>query len=107
VLKIPSLAFVLLLLASVLCIMLGVQSAGDALFGAYGAAAAILEFVLLVDVADSATAMERFAEAIRSGPVRFSGRRWTARRYRLLGAVYIVIGIGFAVVGWSGVVNWG
>lgn len=100
------LGFVLLLPASIGCIVLQVRSAGDALFGAYGAAAAILGSVLLLDVADSATAMERIADAIRSGPVRFSGSRWTARRYRLLGGVFIVMGIAFAAVGWSGVATW-
>jgi hypothetical protein len=100
-------AFVLLLFASTVCIVAGLAEAGDLVFGAFGAAAAVLGLVLAGNVNGCAVGMERLADAVRSGPLTFSGSRWTARRYRLLGAVYVVMGCVFAAVGWGGVITWG
>ena len=99
-------AFVLLLFASIVCIIAGAAGLADLVFGALGASAAVLGLVLVSNINGSAVAMARFADAVRSGPVRISGRRWTAGRYRLLGAVYVVLGCVFAIVGWSGVSTW-
>jgi hypothetical protein len=99
-------AFVLLLLASIGCIVAGAAGPGDVVFGTFGASAAALGLILVSNINDSAFAMERFADAVRSGRVKISGGRWTARRYRLLGAAYVVVGFVFAIVGWSGVIRW-
>jgi len=99
-------AFVLLLFASFVCIVGGVAGPGDLVFGAFGAAAAALGLVLVNNVNGSAVGMERFADAVRSGRLKVSGSRWTVRRYRLLGAGYVVMGCVFAAVGWSGVIEW-
>ena len=100
-------AFALLFFASIVCIVADVAQPGDLVFGAFGVAAAVLGLVLVSNVNGSAVGMERFADAVRSGRLKVSGSRWTARRYRLLGAVYVVMGCVFAAVGWSGVIKWG
>jgi hypothetical protein len=105
-LSITSLAVALLPVASIVCVCAGAVGPGDVVFGAYGASAAALGLVLVSNVDGSAVAMERFSEAVRSGPVKLSGRRWTARRYRLLGAGDVVFGCLFAIAGWSGMATW-
>lgn len=86
--------------------MAGAAGPGDVVFGTFGASTAALGLVLVSNINSSAVAMERVADAVRSGRMKISGGRWTARRYRLLGAAYVVIGCVFAVVGWSGVIKW-
>jgi hypothetical protein len=98
-------AFVLLLFASMVCLVAGAAEPGDLVFGAFGATGVGLGLVLVSNVNGSAVGMERFADAVRSGPLKFSGTRWTARRYRLLGAVYVVMGCVFAAVGWSSAIK--
>ncbi len=98
-------AFVLLFFATIICNMFGAAGARDVVVGAFGASTAALGLVLLSNVNSSAVAMERFADAVRSGRVSIPGGRWTARRYRLLGACYVVLGCVFAIAGWSGVIT--
>jgi len=105
-LKVSMLAFVLLLFGSVLCMLLRLSSPANVLVGGFGAAAAILGSVLVLDVSGAATAMERLADAVASGLLRVSGGRWTARRYRALGGAFVVLGCLLAVVGWAGVIGW-
>jgi membrane-bound ClpP family serine protease len=99
-------AFLAAFLASLVCIVAGASEPGDFMVGALGVAAAVLGVVLVSNVNGSAVVMARFSAAARSGPLKFSGSRWTARQYRLLGAVYVVMGCAFAAIGLSGGIKW-
>ena len=95
-----------MLLASIVSLVLRAHAAGDVVFGLYGVVAACVGVALAVDLQGSAGAMEAWSKELYTGPIRINGGPVSVRKYRVLGAGFIVFGIGLAVVAWSGAITW-
>jgi len=98
--------FVVLLLTSIVSILLKAHAAGDVVFGLYGVVAAGVGLVLALDLRGSAGAMKGWSKELHTGPIPIKGRSFSSRKYRVIGACFVVFGIGLAVVAWSGAITW-
>jgi hypothetical protein len=106
VLRVPLIAVVVLMLCSIMCVFLRLEAAATVFFGAFGMSGVALGLVVIADASGSAAAIHRLVAAVNSGRKRSSATQWLARRYRLLGVFYVVVGAMCAVVAWSGQVKW-